>query len=179
MAGTTAAYGFPYPTGTDSINTGDTKIQELAQAIEDFIDGSEASGKLFNYDSSEDLTNRTTTNCSSSPKNVTSASTLGYTFTVGKSGLFAIMVSGNANNTSTAANGWAFGASISGGGISADVELSSDLSGTGRGGGTSVKYFDATAGATLTINPRVRTILTGGTDTIVVYQHKIAVISLG
>lgn len=179
MPGTTSMYGFPYPTSTDNVSDGASKIQELAQSIEDFIDGSEAVGKLFNYDFLEDTTNRTATNCSSTPKNLTGASTLGYTFTVGKSGLFAVLVSGNANNTSTAANGWALGASISGGGLSADVELSSDLSGTGRGGGTSVKFFDATSGATLTFNPRVRTILTGGTDSIVVYQHKIAVISFG
>lgn len=178
MAGTTSVYGFPYPTGTDSINTGDTKIQELAQAIEDFIDGSEAAGKMFNYQASEDTNNRTTTNCSSTPKNVTGA-TSGFSFTVGGSGFFAVIVSGNANNTSTAANGWALGASVSGGGISSDVELSVDTTGTSRGGGSSIKFFDATPGASITLAPRVRTILTGGTDTIVVYQHKIAIVSFG
>lgn len=178
MAGTTANYGFPYPTGTDSVNVGDNKIQELAQAIEDFIDGSEAANKLFNYDSSEDTTNRTTTNCSSTPKNVTS-SAASLSFTVGKSGFFAVIVSGNANNTTTAANGWVLGASVSGGGISSDVELSGDTSGTGRAGGSAIKFFDATAGATITVTPRVRTILTGGTDTIVVYQHRLQIVSLG
>jgi hypothetical protein len=178
MAGTTSAYGFPYPTGTDSINTGDTKIQELAQAIEDFIDGSEASGKLFNFNSNEDVNNRTTINCSSTPKNVAS-STAGFNFTLGASGLFAVIVSGNANNTTTAANGWALGASVSGGGISADVELSSDPAGTSRAGGSSFRVFDGTGGATVTLTPRVRTILTGGADSIIVYQHRIQVISLG
>jgi len=178
MAGTTTNYGFPYPTGTDSINTGDTKIQELAQAIEDFIDGSEASGKLFNFNTNEDVNNRTTTNCSSTPKNVAS-STAGFTFTLGASGLFAVIVSGNANNTTTAANGWALGASVSGGGISADVELSSDTSGTSRAGGSSIRIFDGTGGATVTLTPRIRTILTGGSDSIIVYQHRIQVISLG
>lgn len=179
MAGTTTNYGFPYPTSTDLVRNGASAMQSLADSVDSFIAGSEAFGKLFNYDFLEDTTNRTATNCSSTPKNLTGASTLGYTFQLGKSGFFGILVSGNANNTSVAANGWALGASISGAGVTADVELSTDLSGTGRGGGAAIKFFDGTPGGTITINPRVRTILAGGTDSIVVYQHKIAVVSFG
>lgn len=178
MAGTTTNYGFPYPTSTDLLSDGAAKIQDLAQSIEDFIDGSEAANKLFNYDQSEDTNSRTTANCSSGPKAV-AGSTASLSFTIGKSGFFAVIVSGNANNTSTAANGWALGASVSGGGISSDVELSSDPSGTSRCGGSSIKFFDGTPGATITVTPRIRTILAGGTDNIVVYQHKLQILSLG
>lgn len=180
MAGTTTNYAFPYPTSTDNVSDGATKIQSLADSIDSFISGSEASGKLFNFTAYEDTTNRTTTNCSTTPKNVTGASTIGSTFVVGKSGFFAVIVSGNANNTTTAANGWVLGAQVSGSGITTtDVELSGDITGTSRAGGNSIKFFDATAGATITIDPRIRVISTGTADTIIVYQHKIQVVSFG
>lgn len=180
MAGTTTNYAFPYPTSSDSINQGANKIQELADALDSYISGSEATGKLFNFTAFEDTTNRTTTNCSTTPKNVTGASTIGSTFVVGKSGFFAVIVSGNANNTTTAGNGWVLGAQVSGAGMATtDVELSGDITGTSRSGGNSIKFFDATGGATITIDPRVRVISTGTADTIVVYQHKIQVVSFG
>lgn len=178
MAGTTAVYGFPYPTGTDSINTGDTAIQSLAQKIEDLLDTSPNAGGLFRYYNSDDSNNRTTINCSSTPKNVTSGVALN--FTNGKSGFFAVIITGNANNTTTAANGWAFGATVTGGSVTAnDVQLSTDLAGTGRGGGASIQFYTATAGASMTVTPRVRTILAGGADTIIVYQSRIQVVTFG
>jgi hypothetical protein len=180
MAGTTTNYGFPYPTSTDLVRNGATAIQSFADSVDTFIAGSEAFGKLFNFERFEDANNRTTLNCSTTPKNVTGATTIGTTVTIGKSGFFAVIVSGNANNTTTAANGWVLGAQVSGAGMAtSDVELSGDITGTSRSGGNSIKFFDATGGATITIDPRVRVVQTGTADTIVVYQHKIQVVSFG
>lgn len=178
MSGITAVYSFPYPTGTDSINTGDTAIQNLAQKIEDLLDTSPNAGGFFRYYQVEDTAGRTTLNCSSTPKNVTSGSTLN--FTNGKSGFFAVIMSGNLNNTTTAANGFSFGALVTGGSVASnDVALSTDVTGTGRGGGASIQFYTATAGASMTVTPRVRTILAGGADTIVAYQYRIQVVTFG
>jgi hypothetical protein len=179
MAGTTSNYAFPYPTSGDNIADGATKIQALADSIDTYISGSEAFGKLFDYNYGEDLTSRSTTNCSSTPKAIASSSA-NFTFTNGKSGVFALVMSGNANNTTTAANGFAIGCRVTIGATEyGNVELSTDVSGTGRGGGSSIKFYDLTAGASVVLVPYVRTILAGGADTIVTYQHKIQVLTMG
>lgn len=180
MAGTTSAYGFPYPTGTDSINTGDTKIQELAQAIEDFIDGSEALNKLFNHVVTTDINNRTTTNNNTTEKNVTGASTT--TITVGKSGFFAVMGNANCNNTTTAANGWVYGLKVTGSvsGTIDTVALANSAVGTSRSSASFINFYDSSnPGETITIQPQVRVIQTGTADTIVVYQSTVQVVTFG
>ena len=180
MAGTTTGYSFPYPTGTDSINTGDTAIQSLAQTIEDFIKGSEGSGKLFNAATTTDTTNRTTTNCSTTEKNVTGASTT--TITLGKSGMFAVIGNANCNNTTTAANGWVYGLKVTGSvsGTIDSVALANSAVGTSRAGGSFINFYDsANAGETITIQPQVRVVSTGTVDTIVVYQATVQVVTFG
>lgn len=180
MAGTTTAYGFPYPTGTDSVNTGDTAIQNLAQSIEDFIDGSEGLNKLFNHVITTDTTNRTTTNNNTTEKNVTGASTT--TITVGKSGFFAVIGNANVNNTTTAANGWVYGLKVTGStsGTIDTVALANSAVGTSRAGGSFINFYDsANPGETITIQPQVRVVSTGTADTIVVYQSTVQVVTFG
>jgi len=180
MAGTTTNYGFPYPTGTDSINTGDTKIQELADSLDSFISGSEALGKLFNVNSTTDTTNRTTTNCSTTEKNVTGASTT--TITLGKSGVFAVFVTGNVNNTTTAANGWVYGVKVTGSvsGTIDPIALASSNVGTSRSGSTCVNFYDSSnPGETITLQPMVRVVSTGTADTIIVYQSNVQIVTFG
>jgi len=181
MAGTTSNYAFPYPTGTDSINTGDTKIQELADSLDAFISGSEASGKLFNHVGTTDTTNRTTTNCSTTEKNVTGASTT--TITVGKSGFFAVIGTVNAVNNTTASNGWVYGLKVTGsvsGTIDTVALANSAVSTTARSGGSFINFYDsANAGETITIQPQVRVVQTGTADTIIVYQSTVQVVTFG
>lgn len=180
MAGTTANYAFPYPTGTDSINQGDTKIQELADSLDAFISGSEALGKLFNVTTNTDATNRTTTNNNTTEKNVTGASTT--TITVGKSGVFAVIGNCNANNTTTAANGWVYGLKVTGSvsGTIDTVALANSAVGTSRVSGSFVNFYDSSnPGETITIQPQVRVVQTGTTDTIVVYQSSTQIVTFG
>lgn len=178
MPSSTTVYGFPYPVSTDNVSAGAGAIQNLAQAIEDLLDTSPNPGGFLRYYQQDDTAGRTTTNCSSTPKDVNLGNTL--SFTNGKSGFFALIVSGNANNTSTAANGFVLGAKVTGGSIATnDVALTTDIAGTGRGGGSSIQFYTATAGASMTVTPRIRTILAGGTDSITVYQFRLQVVTFG
>lgn len=180
MAGTTTNYAFPYPTGTDSINTGDTKIQELADSLDAFISGSEALGKLFNAVKDTDTTNRTTTGCSTTEKNVTGAGTT--TITLGKSGFFAVIANANVNNTTTAANGWVYGVKVTGSvsGLIDPISLASSLVGTARLGASVINFYDSSnAGETITLQPMVRVVSTGTSDTIIVYQSTIQAVTFG
>jgi len=154
MAGTTSNYGFPYPTGTDSINTGDTKIQDLAQSIEDFIDGSVASGKLFD----RVLNVQTSTAYSRSVSStgfvtLNSPSVLEYTFDLGKSGVALISFGGNMTGSTGSVNYYISpditGASITGFGAAQGQSIAS--TGTGRQSGGCTLLVDGTAGGTVTV----------------------------
>lgn len=173
MAGTTTAYGFPYPTGTDSINQGDTKIQDLAQSVEDFIVGSEASGKL--WDIKVDTTDATTYTVSGTTSFQSFSSSVTYTFTTGKSGLFQVLLTGNFNNTTTAGNGMALSYDISGGLYTAALGEANVV--TDRGGGTIARFHDGTGSTSYTITLKARTITSTGTLTL--YNHNIQVVTFG
>jgi len=175
MPGTTTNYGFPYPTGTDSINTGDEKIQELAQAIEDFIDGSEGLNKLWDIkvpgtgDATTYTRSGTTTfgAFSSGPS---------YTFTTGASGLFQVILTANFVNATTGANGMALSYDISGGLYTASLGESM-VTTTARGGASMIRYHDGSPNTSYTITPQTRTITSTGTLTL--YNHNVQVITCG
>ena len=174
MAGTTTNFAFPYPTGTDSINTGDTKIQELADSLDSFISGSEAVGKL--WDIKVDNTDATTYTVASGTTSFASfGSSVTYTFTTGKSGLFEVKLTGNFNNTTTAANGMALAYDISGGLYTAALGEAQVV--TGRGGATLSRFHDGTGSTSYTITLKARTVTSTGTLTL--YNHGIQVITYG
>jgi len=174
MAGTTTNYGFPYPTGTDSISAGDNKIEELAQAIEDFIDGSEALNKL--WDIKVDTTDATTYTRSGTTTFGAFSGGPSYTFTTGKSGLFEVKLTANFVNATTGANGMAVGYDISGSLYVAALGESL-ITTTARSGGTLSRFHDGTPSTSYTITPQTRTITSTGTLTM--YNHSIQVITYG
>lgn len=89
MAGTTAAYGFPYPTGSDLVRNGDNAMQSLAQAVEDLLDGT----FIQFY---EDTSSTSQTSTSSSYANKTDTQ---VTFTTGKSGKFQVILEADLEST--------------------------------------------------------------------------------
>jgi hypothetical protein len=173
MAGTTTNYGFPYPTSTDNVSDGAAKIQDLAQSIEDFIDGSEGLNKL--WDIKVDTTDATTYTRSGTTTFGAFTSGPTYTFTTGKSGLFQVILTANFNNTTTAANGMALAYDISGGLYTAALGEAQTV--TSRGGATLMRFHDGTPSTSYTITPQARTISSTGTLTL--YNHNIQVITYG
>lgn len=89
MPGTTG-YGFTYPSSTDLVRNGASAIQTLAQNIDDFIAGSEASGKLFDVIDTFVSTSSTITATAAGSNIPTNPNST--TFTTGKSGLFMVIV---------------------------------------------------------------------------------------
>lgn len=174
MAGTTSNYGFPYPTGSDPISDGDTKIQELAQAIEDFIDGSEASGKL--WDIKVNTTDATTYTRSGSTTFGAFTSGPTYNFTTGPSGLFQIILTANFVNATTGANGMALSYDISGGLYTAALGEAM-VTTTARGGASLTRFHDGSPSTSYTITPQARTV--SSTGTLTMYNHSIQVITYG
>jgi len=174
MAGTTTNYNFPYPTGTDYVTDGDTSIQDLAQAIEDFIDGSEASGKL--WDIKVDTTDATTYTRSGTTTFGAFSGGPSYTFTTGKSGLFEVKLTANFVNATTGSNGMALAYDISGSLYVAALGEAM-VTTTARGGATLSRFHDGAPSTSYTITPQTRTVTSTGTLTM--YNHSIQVITYG
>lgn len=88
MAGTTG-YGFTYPTSTDLVRNGASAIQTLATNIDDYISGSEASGKLIDIvaDSTNTTAGSVTNTAYTDPTNNNTGS-----FTLGRSGVCVVNV---------------------------------------------------------------------------------------
>ena len=149
MAGTTSNYAFPYPTSTDLVRNGATAIQSLADSIDSFIGGSEASGKLFDGIDSFVSTSSTTTSTTPAviPTNPNSV-----TFSTGKSGLFLVMVQARMSNSS-ATNNCFISPDITGGATSSSSTLRAGITyGTGSVSASWFGVFDGTPSTSTTIN---------------------------
>ncbi len=179
MAGTTTNYGFPYPTGTDSINTGDTKIQELAQSLEDFFDNAAGSTAFIGLGGASDLDDNTAysrASVTTSWVNFNTPSSVSYTFTPRASGLFMLNFSGN-GKASTAGVNWWISADVSGGATLA-ANKARAISGTGTGntsGGCSY-VLDGTANTSITVVLQAQA---SASTTVTLNDHMLQVVYLG
>ena len=153
MAGTTANYGFPYPTNTDYVRNGATAIQSLADGLDAFISDSEAANKLFDRVQNQQLTTAYSRSVQTTFLTLNSPSTLSYTFNLGKSGVALISFGGNINGGTAGVNYFVSpdisGASITGFGASQATSIA--CTGTGRVSGSCTLLVDGTAGATVTV----------------------------
>lgn len=148
MAGTTG-YGFTYPTSTDLVRNGASAIQTLAENINDFIAGSEASGKLFDVIDTFVSTSSTTTSTTPAviPTNPNST-----TFTTGKSGLFVVIAQARLSNSSATNNSF-ISPDITGAITSTSSVLRAGAAyGTGAVTASWIGIFDGTASTSTTIN---------------------------
>ena len=176
MAGTTTNYGFPYPTGTDSINTGDTKIQELAQALEDFFDGAESGTAFIDIANSSDLTVNTAYSRTVTTFNtLNSPSTLTYTFTPRASGLLMLCFSGNGKASS--ATDWWISLNLSGGAtLAANKARAIAGNGTAINSGSTTYLIDGTANSAITIAVQAQAT---SSSTVTLNDHMIQAVYLG
>jgi len=177
MAGTTTNYGFPYPTSGDNVSDGATKIQELAQKIEDFFDTAAGSSAFIGLGGNSDLTVTTSysRSVSASFATLNSPSSLSYTFTPRASGLFMVNFSGNGKNSIT--SNWWISPDISGGATLAASQARAIVgSGTSNQSGGCSFVVDGTANTTITIAIQAKSTSTG---TVTLNDHMLQVVYLG
>jgi hypothetical protein len=180
MAGTTTNYGFPYPTGTDSINTGDTKIQELAQSLEDFFDGAESGSAFIDVANSSNLDDNTAysrTGVSTSFVAFNSPTGgVSYTFTPRASGLVMLCFSGN-GKASTAGVNWWISVDLSGG-YTLDANKARSIAGTGTGNtsGSTTFIVDGTSGSAITCVVQAQA---SSSTTVTLNDHMMQAVYLG
>jgi hypothetical protein len=180
MAGTTTNYGFPYPTGSDSINTGDTKIQELAQSLEDFFDGAESGSAFIDVANSSDLDD----NAAYSRTGVTTSFVafnspvggLTYTFTPRASGLLMLNFSGN-GKAGTAGVDWWISCALSGG-VTLAANKARAIAGTGTAiaSGATTFLVDGTANTAITVTVQAQA---SSSATITLNDHMMQAVYLG
>lgn len=179
MAGTTTNYGFPYPTGTDSVNTGDTKIQELAQKLEDFFDNAEGATSFIDIGNNSDLTVVTSYSramtAGAAFATLSTPSNLTYSFTPRASGLFLITFSGNGK--SSAATNWWISPDISGGATLAASQARAIVgSGTSNQSGACTYVVDGTANTAITVAIQGKST---AASTVTLNDHMLQVVYLG
>jgi hypothetical protein len=176
MAGTTTNYGFPYPTSTDNVSDGATKIQELAQKLEDFFDNAESSTAFIDIGNNSDLTvttaySRTVTAFAT----LNSPSSLTYSFTPRASGLFLVNFSGNGKNSIS--SNWWISPDISGGATLAASQARAIVgSGTANESGGCSFVVDGTANTAITIAIQGKSTSSG---TVTLNDHMLQVVYLG
>lgn len=168
MANTTN-YNFPYPVATDLAKNGYLDIQNLAQAVEDLLDGS-ATKPLIRF--TNDVTSTTQTQSGTTYTNKTDCQVLN--FPLGASGKFLVML-------------WAAGSHpTSGQGAQARVALSGAFTGntdeitlrnTANISGFTAGLFTGTANANLTATLAMRATDTGSAASIA--NATIWVVALG
>lgn len=170
MPANTPAYSFPYLLGTDPNDTIDTGFQNLAQAIEDFID-TPGSGKLFHLAGSDDTSTAQTTT-STSYQNKTDCQ---VAFTTGKSGVFVVILSAALSNSTAGAITRASiditGAVTAGGGANPNIVCAQ----TNRIGASVMKVFAGTPSTATTVTLCMSA--SAGTGTV--HDATIQVINLG
>lgn len=154
MAGTTTGYGFPYPTGSDLVRNGDNAIQSLAQSVEDLLDGN-----FIQIFADNNSTTLTTTSSSYSTR-----SDCSVTFTNGKSGKFAVIltvVTFNSGANNNFASYEIVGSTTVAAGSDGTVVAGN---GTGRSGGSAVRVFTGTPGVSTSVTLAIQT--SGGTMSV-------------
>lgn len=178
MAGTTTNYGFPYPTGTDDVNVGDNKIQELAQKLEDFFDGAESGTAFIDVANSSNLTENTAYSrgsVSTSWVTLNSPSSLTYTFTPRASGLLMLNFSGNGE--ASGAVDWWISLDLSGGAtLGANKARSIAGTGTGISSGATTYLIDGTANTAITVAVQAQA---SSSTTVTLNDHMIQAVYLG
>lgn len=179
MAGTTPNYGFPYPTGTDSINSGDNKIQELAQKLEDFFDLAESGTSFIDVANSSVLTDNTgysRASVTTSWVNFNTPSSVSYTFTPRASGLMMLNFSGN-GKASTAGVNWWISVDLSGGAtLAANKARSIAGTGTGNTSGATTFLVDGTANTAITCVVQAQA---SASTTVTLNDHMMQAVYLG
>ena len=178
MAGTTTNYGFPYPTGTDSINTGDTKIEELAQSLEDFFDGAESGSSFIVVANSSDLDDNTAysrTAVTTSWVAFNSPSSVSYTFTPRASGLMMLNFSGNGKASSNV--NWWISVDLSGG-TTLGANKARAIAGTGTAltSGATTFLVDGTANTAITCVVQAQA---ASSTTVTLNDHMMQAVYLG
>lgn len=178
MAGTTTNYGFPYPTGTDDVNVGDNKIQELAQKLEDFFDGAESGTAFIDVANSSNLTQNAAYSrgsVSSTWVTLNSPSSLTYTFTPRASGLMMLNFSGNGK--ASGAVDWWISLDLSGGAtLAANKARSIASNGTAISSGATTYLIDGTADTAITVAVQA---LASASTTVTLNDHMIQAVYLG
>jgi len=179
MAGTTANYGFPYPTSSDYVRDGATAIEALADGIDAFISDSEASNKLFDRVVSTQVSTAYSRSVSTTFVTLNSPSSLTYSFTLGKSGVALISFGGNISGATGGINYFVSpditGASVSALGAAQGSSISTV--GTARASGAVTLVCDGTAGGTVTI--AIQGKASSGTSAVTLNDHYVTVLLLG
>jgi hypothetical protein len=179
MAGTTTNYSFPYPDSTDDVSAGATKIQELAQKLEDFFDNAAGSSAFIGLGGASDLTVSTAYSramtAGAAFVTLNSPSALTYTFTPRASGLFMLTFSGNGK--SSAATNWWISPDISGGATLASGQARSIAgNGTSNQSGSCVYLVDGTANTAITVAIQGKST---SASTVTLNDHMMQVVYLG
>lgn len=178
MAGTTPNYGFPYPTSTDNVSDGATKIQELAQKLEDFFDLAESGTSFIDVANSSVLTDNTAysrASVTTSWVNFNTPSSVSYTFTPRASGLMMLTFSGN-GKASGAVNWW-ISVDLSGG-VTLAANKSRSIAGTGTGNTSGATTFlvDGTANTAITCTVQAQA---SASTTVTLNDHMMQAVYLG
>jgi hypothetical protein len=174
MAGTTANYGFAYPTGTDLVRNGASAIQTLADGIDSFIGGSSGSGKLF-YIAADDTAAGSGTTTSATYTNSLGSAAITASFSTGKSGMFCVVVTANCLH-STATGIVSVSVDVAGALTSSATDTRAiRLVGTATQAGTSVFFFDGNASTATTVKLAAKT----SAATATISAARIQVICMG
>lgn len=172
MASTTPNYGWAVPTSTDLVRDGATAVQTLGNTIDSFIAGSSGAGKLFNIVS--DVTGLGGTTSSASYSAISGFTT---TFTTGKSGMFAVVVSARITNGGATTISYV-APQLSG----AVTESASDNKaligyGTAFAGASQVYFYDGTPNTSCTVAMYSKN--STGTTTLTTALGRIQVVTFG
>lgn len=173
MATTTTNYGFTIPQSSDLVRNGATAIATLGQNIDDFIAGSSATGKLF-YIAGFDSTSTAQTTTSATFVNKTDCQ---VSFTTGKSGVFAVILTANVH-TSSAGTGCIASYDISGALTSAADNGRAVINrSTERIQASQIRLFDGTPNTSCTVTLAMASGAAG--TTVTVNEANIQVVCLG
>lgn len=170
MPGTTSRYAIPYSLGSDAANTIDTTSQSAAQAVDDLIGLSPASGSLFHLAGTDDLSTAQTTTSTS----FVAKSDCRVTFTTGESGVFMVFFSAVLSNSTTGISRATFeitGSTTVAPGNNPDVVSQ----GTNRTGAGIVRLYSGTPNTSTVVTMNM--LATAGTATV--HDATIQVVNLG
>lgn len=172
MAGTTTKYAIPYPTSTDYLTDGATKIQELADRV-DTILSDNSTGYLQVETEGSTLTAYTRASGTTSFGAFSGAPT--YSITTGKTGRVMIILTADFANATTG-NGMALSYSLNLSGFTPDYSTALTTQ-NARTGGSFVYVHSLTANTTYTLTLQGATL--ASTGSLTVHNHTVQSIELG
>lgn len=172
MAGTTTKYALPYPTSTDYLTNGATKIQELADRVETILSDN-TTGYLQVETEGSTVTGYTRASGTTSFGAFTGAPT--YSITTGKTGRVMIILTADFANATTA-NGMAMSYSLSSSGFTPDYATALTTQ-NARTGASFVYIHTLTPSTTYTLTLQGATLTSTGSLTV--HNHTVQSIELG